>query len=1396
MKTVLIIVIVLFASFASVAQTFYWIGSGTDWTSTSSWSASSGGVSCNCVPGATQQVVFDNASGNCVVSSAVSVAGLTLTGTFSGTISLTNSASNLTSTGTSIFAGGTITDNGAGAALLLSTGTASATFSGTIFNTAISGSSGDLFFNGSQFKKNVMLTKTVSNTNSSLGGNTFEASTTIQLAAGTIRLATGSAGDTFTGTGQLAIILQGASSQFFPSSEKNTSIFDGPISITYGTNTGIVDFGNSQVSTGSPMISTMSVGITSMTCASGCGSLRMSRLTHASSQTINLLTTPTSTLTLGPNVTFNGAIIDFTAPSVILNGSTFSAATMTSLNQTGSSTSSATYGAGGNTFNGATTMTNSGAGYWVMNGTGALSPDIFNGTLTLNNTSTGSIFMADGASGNMFNGNIILNNSSTGGIFFSDNVRGNATNTGRATHTSGVVTIGSFSSGTLRFKYFTENQSLNLTQASGSAILYLGTGCVIQNATISFPNIKLDGATYNGTASFTKNSSATVNDDCAGGNVFNGATTLTNQSNFHLALAYGSSGTGGPGDTFNSTLTINNSAAGKIQLAHLGTSATALNGDVTFRSSNSSGIITIGTAGGAGAVISTSARLLATTTDFTAGSLYLSNISQAASAVTHNLKLQGGLHVGTFRSVTLNGNVIIEAKPLNIGASSTVNAKLLGNNDITGHSTTNIAYSTFGSSALNTTVITKSSLSSASETWTGGNTFNSVTTMNNQSSFDVTTTFNGPGDTFNSTLTLNNSASGKIQFAYSGSSSTNLNADVTFRCSNSSGSITVGGGTGSSVSVGSGARLVATADFTAGSLYLSNISQGASSVTHSLQILGNLYIGTIRNVSIGGNMTISAALINIGTSSTVNARLLGDNNITANGSLNLSYSTFGTSSSNTTQIIKSASSTSDDLCTGGNTFNATTTFQTVLSSGVLTLANTTGDTFNADVAFNSYNASSIRPAFTGNNYFFGNISVNSSLNIGTTSSWLFMSGSADQTISTSNSNPVFRRLKMDKTGAGAVYIANNSFVRIGNVLDFTSGVINTSSSGSLVFLTGSVYTNASDNSHVNGPVRKIGTEEFTFPVGTATLYRPVTISAPSTSSEFIAEYFNASARATYGNAGLPAGRSVSDCQYWTLQRTAGTALVDVILHWFSLACTPLTNDDITDLTISRWTGSQWIEIAQTYSSGNNSSGSVGVSSQDIPTATPFSVTSPVMILPVRLISFEAHLRSDNTVALKWKTGEEKNNLGFEILKSNDGRTFEKVAFVPGRLNAEIVTAYEFDDRFVQSKNYYRLNQIDIDGNSALSEIVFVALGNYENTAEVWPNPFTNGFQLKLVGVELGEEVFITVLDRNGTVISKLFGPINSINQPISDKFSFLPAGVYFIQISSGTFRVTEKVTKL
>lgn len=110
------------------------------------------------------------------------------------------------------------------------------------------------------------------------------------------------------------------------------------------------------------------------------------------------------------------------------------------------------------------------------------------------------------------------------------------------------------------------------------------------------------------------------------------------------------------------------------------------------------------------------------------------------------------------------------------------------------------------------------------------------------------------------------------------------------------------------------------------------------------------------------------------------------------------------------------------------------------------------------------------------------------------------------------------------------------------------------------------------------------------------------------------------------------------------------------------------------------------------------------------------------VVPIKLISFTAKEKT-GAAYLTWETAYELNNKGYNIQHSNDGITFENIGFVPSKGNSSNNTNYEFTD-FKQSlgKNYYRLQQVDIDGKITYSNIEIVVIKITKNTINIYPNP--------------------------------------------------------------------------
>jgi hypothetical protein len=110
------------------------------------------------------------------------------------------------------------------------------------------------------------------------------------------------------------------------------------------------------------------------------------------------------------------------------------------------------------------------------------------------------------------------------------------------------------------------------------------------------------------------------------------------------------------------------------------------------------------------------------------------------------------------------------------------------------------------------------------------------------------------------------------------------------------------------------------------------------------------------------------------------------------------------------------------------------------------------------------------------------------------------------------------------------------------------------------------------------------------------------------------------------------------------------------------------------------------------------------------------------LLPVELVDFTAK-KEINQVNLSWQTASESHNGGFQIQRSTDGRNWETLSFAPGNGTTQEVQSYDYTDRLpLPGMNYYRLMQIDFDGQSAYSKVVSVDMANAGNGIRISPNP--------------------------------------------------------------------------
>ena len=220
---------------------------------------------------------------------------------------------------------------------------------------------------------------------------------------------------------------------------------------------------------------------------------------------------------------------------------------------------------------------------------------------------------------------------------------------------------------------------------------------------------------------------------------------------------------------------------------------------------------------------------------------------------------------------------------------------------------------------------------------------------------------------------------------------------------------------------------------------------------------------------------------------------------------------------------------------------------------------------------------------------------------------------------------------------------------------------------------------------------------------------------------------------------------------------------------FAQCATPFQDDGIycTDDVFNNSTG-MWDHIPNhpACSDGNPSNG------VEICLCALGCIQGP---LPINLIEFKGAVLSGE-VQLEWTTADELNNMGFEVQKSTSGKDWLIIGFVEGLVMKNKINAYQFQDRNLNAGiNYYRLKQIDFDGQFEYSKIVFIN-GTGKNEVSIFPNP-SNGI-FSILGVENTETEAFTLMNSVGQTVA-----IKVQNDGQVD-MSAHPSGVYYMRVVS------------
>jgi hypothetical protein len=181
--------------------------------------------------------------------------------------------------------------------------------------------------------------------------------------------------------------------------------------------------------------------------------------------------------------------------------------------------------------------------------------------------------------------------------------------------------------------------------------------------------------------------------------------------------------------------------------------------------------------------------------------------------------------------------------------------------------------------------------------------------------------------------------------------------------------------------------------------------------------------------------------------------------------------------------------------------------------------------------------------------------------------------------------------------------------------------------------------------------------------------------------------------------------------------------------------------------------------------------------------------------PVELSSFTGQ-NINNSVKLEWTAQTETNNNIFEIERKNPNSSWIRIAEVKGAGTSISPKQYSFVDKILPiGKYYYRLNQLDYNGQSKYSNEIEVNINSPDKYSleQNFPNPYnpstTIKYQLPKDGL-----VRLKVLDILGREVTTLVNE-NKIAGFYEVNFyaSPLPSGIYFYRLEAGQFIQVKKM---
>lgn len=180
-------------------------------------------------------------------------------------------------------------------------------------------------------------------------------------------------------------------------------------------------------------------------------------------------------------------------------------------------------------------------------------------------------------------------------------------------------------------------------------------------------------------------------------------------------------------------------------------------------------------------------------------------------------------------------------------------------------------------------------------------------------------------------------------------------------------------------------------------------------------------------------------------------------------------------------------------------------------------------------------------------------------------------------------------------------------------------------------------------------------------------------------------------------------------------------------------------------------------------------------------------------LPVKLVRFDVNTQG-MYVNLSWITATEQNSDHFQLQKSFDGKHFKTFKTIKAAGESFQTKNYQATDPSpFYPVTYYRLNQVDITGETSLSSVKLVQLDkNKSFEITPFPNPANSEVTINVITDQQRDLRFI-LFNPSGKRIAEKTETVQPGRDQVIINLENYPSGWYWLQVYSGKHKFSKKI---